>query len=242
MPKPDKPLLSFGARGTIAGSLTFQKRNQATIARTKPTPTDPKSPAQLAQRQRYKDAIAVWHALTPEAKEAWRGVCPGLTAYQCFLRSELKYVPPPPPIDIGAEAIDRDQYTAPGRTYILLDNPANATGVIDTIELWAYSSFTGLKVATFYLLTGTTYKCRDPVTIGDVPSGSKQIFTGLSIDVEAGDLIGFHAPSGLMERTSFGFAGLLWISGDLCYPGHEAEYNLDEGDVASLYGTGQAPP
>ena len=208
MSKLKSPLISLGARGTISDTLTFQKRGQATIARKKPVPTDPKSPAQLAQRQIYKDAVATWHALTPEEKEAWRGVCPGLTAYQCFMSSQLKYAPPPPLIDIGAPAIDRATYTAPGRTYILLDNPANADGVIHTIELWAYADLTACKVATFHLLSGTTYQCRDPVTIGDVTSGSKQVFPGLSIDVKAGDFIGFYAPSGLMERKAYGFAGL----------------------------------
>ncbi len=97
MAKPDKPLLSLGARGTIADSLTFQKRGRATIARRKPIPTDPESTAQLAQRKIYTAAIATWQALTPEAKEAWRGVCPGLSPYHCFMRSELTYVAPPPP-------------------------------------------------------------------------------------------------------------------------------------------------
>ncbi|MBA7545125.1 hypothetical protein ES705_37488 [subsurface metagenome] len=97
MAKPKSPLLSLGARGTIADTLTFQKRGRGTIAREKPIPKDPKSPAQLAQRQRYKEAVAVWNALTLEEKEAWRGVCPGLTAYQCFMRSELLYLAPPPP-------------------------------------------------------------------------------------------------------------------------------------------------
>jgi len=97
MAKSKLPLLSFGATGTIAKSLTFQKRGRDTIARTKPIPKDPKSEAQLAQRQKYKDAVALWNALSPQEQEAWRGVCPGLTAFQCFLSSELKKVPPPPP-------------------------------------------------------------------------------------------------------------------------------------------------
>lgn len=97
MAKPDKPLLSLGARGTLADSLTFQKRGRLTIVRRKPIPKDPKSPAQLARRQVYRDAVASWHSLTLEEKEAWRGVCPGLTAYQCFMKSELVYVPPVPP-------------------------------------------------------------------------------------------------------------------------------------------------
>lgn len=74
----------------------------------KPIPADPKTTAQLAQRQKYKDAVAAWHALSPEEKEAWRGVCPGLTAYQCFIRSELKYVPPPPPEEFTEEQTQHD--------------------------------------------------------------------------------------------------------------------------------------
>ena len=97
MAKPKSPLLSLGARGTIADSLTFQKRGRATIAREKPIPENPRSEAQLAQRQVYRDAISAWRALTAEGKEAWRGVCPSLSPYHCFMRSELKYVAPLPP-------------------------------------------------------------------------------------------------------------------------------------------------
>lgn len=104
MAKPQHPLLSFGARGTIADTLTFQKRGNLTIARTKPIPKDPRSPAQLAQRQLYRDAVAAWHALSPEEQQEWRGVCPGLTAYQCFMKSELaKPAPPPPPEEYTVE-------------------------------------------------------------------------------------------------------------------------------------------
>jgi len=117
MAKPKNPLLSLGARGTIADSLTFQKRGLGTIAREKPIPKDPKSPAQLAQRQRYKEAVAAWHSLTPQEKEAWRGVCPGLTAYQCFMSSELKYVPPVPPPEEYTE--EQTQYNA----FIALSSP-----------------------------------------------------------------------------------------------------------------------
>ncbi|GAJ20721.1 unnamed protein product, partial [marine sediment metagenome] len=113
MSKPKTPLLSFRARGTIADSVTFQKRGQLTIARKKPIPKDPKSPAQLARRQVYRDAVAAWHALSPEEKEAWRGVCPGLTAYQCFMRSELKYVPPTPPPEEYTEEQTETQYDFP---------------------------------------------------------------------------------------------------------------------------------
>ncbi len=97
MSKLKLPLLSLEAHGTIADALTIQRRNRGSFARTKPIPTDPKSSAQLAHRQIYRDAVDKWNALSQEEKEAWRGVCPGLTAYQCFMRSELKYVEPTPP-------------------------------------------------------------------------------------------------------------------------------------------------
>ncbi len=242
MAKPKRPLLSFGARGTIASSLTFQQRGRGHFARQKPIPTDPKSPAQLAQRQLYRDAVDAWHALTPEQKEAWRGVCPGLTAYQCFMSSQLKYEPPPPIIDIGAEAIDRDTFAPFGRTFIALDNPANASGIIDTVKIWAHYVMTGVLVGTAYLISGDTYKFRDHAVIGVVPSGSEQTFTGLSITVEAGDYIGFFAPDGNIERSFVGFAGLYWRAND-CITGYPfLEYTLDAVTAMSLYGTGEVVP
>jgi len=102
------PMLGLGASGTLADSFTFQRRPGTSYVRKKPVPADPKSPAQLAQRQKYRDAVDAWLALTAEEKEAWRGVCPGLTAYQCFLRSQLKYVPPPPPEEYTEEQTQHD--------------------------------------------------------------------------------------------------------------------------------------
>lgn len=103
MAKTKAALLSLGARGTIADTITFQKGNRVKIARTKPVPTDPRTAAQLAQRQTFQDAVSVWNALSAADKEAWRGVCPGLTAYQCFMRSELANTPTPPPTEYTEE-------------------------------------------------------------------------------------------------------------------------------------------
>ena len=109
MAKPKQPLMSLGARGTIADSLTFQKRGQTTIARSKPIPTDPESDAQLAQRQVYRDAVASWNSLTPEEKEAWRGVCRGLTAYQCFMQAKIReLLLPTPPEEYTEEQTQHD--------------------------------------------------------------------------------------------------------------------------------------
>ena len=119
MAKPKTPLLSMGARGSIGDTLTFQKRGRLTIARQKPIPTDPQTDLQLAQRQVYRDAVADWNALTPEEKDAYRGVCPGLTPYQCYMKSALVYVPPaPPPEERTEEQTQCDSRYYIGASYV----------------------------------------------------------------------------------------------------------------------------
>ncbi|MBA7570584.1 hypothetical protein ES708_12337 [subsurface metagenome] len=241
MSKPDKPLLSLGARGTIADSLTFQKRGREHIVRKKPIPRDPKSPAQLARRQIYRDAVASWHSLTPEEKETWRGVCPGLTAYQCFMSSELVYVPPPPPIpiDIGSPAIDRASNTTANYTTVDKNNPANASGQITSIEFRVQYKVRGLIVGTFYSTNGNTLKCRASEVIpGDFPTGSTQT-KAVTIDVREGDYIGFYETSGRLERDTEGFAGIWGILNKHIDPGDEYEYDFFAGDALSLYGRGE---
>ncbi len=241
MAKPKSPLLSFGARGTIADSLTFQKRGRSGIVRVKPIPTDPKSPAQLAVRQRYKEAVASWNSLTLQEKEAWRGICPGLTPYQCFMSEELKYVPPPPPIpiDIGSEAINRASITTADYTIVDKNNPANASGVITTIEFWVNYKVRGLTVGTFYTTNLNTLKCRASEAIpGEFPTGIKQT-KAVNIAVIEGDYIGFYETLGKLERDNEGFAGIWGVIGDRTAPGSEIGYDFFAGDAISLYGSGE---
>ncbi|MBA7592052.1 hypothetical protein ES708_34225 [subsurface metagenome] len=145
-------------------------------------------------------------------------------------------------IDIGAAASDRATSILGGYTTISLDNPANASGTITSVEIWANVNITGMRVGTFYLVSHTTYKCRDSAVIGDVTAGSKQTFPGLSIDVEAGDLIGCYWDDGKIEMDSSGFAGWYEVSGEHIDPGDEAEYSLREYYAQSLYGTGETAP
>ena len=236
MAKPKNPLLSLGARGTIADSLTFQKRGRRTIARQKPIPTDPKSPAQLAQRQRYKEAVATWHSLTPQEKEAWRGVCPGLTAYQCFMRSELKYVPPLVPLYMGSEAKDRPNTFSAGNTILLLNTPASAAGKITSVEIWASISLENCKVAIFFNPFLDRYTTRSQATIGPVTAGSKQVFE-VDLAVQVGDYIGLYWSAGKMEATSTGEAGIWYKTGDYIPCTAETFTNLPFRTM-SLYGIG----
>lgn len=108
MTKLRNPMFGFDAHGTVGESVTFQSSTRRKFARQKPIPSDPKSPDQLTQRIRYQEAVAAWNALATEEKEAWRGKCRGLTAYQCFIRSELRKPPPPPPPEEKTE--EQTQY------------------------------------------------------------------------------------------------------------------------------------
>jgi len=124
------------------------------------------------------------------------------------------------------------------------NNPANASGTLHTIKVWAAANVTGLIVGTFYITNGNTLKCRDSVLIGDVEAGAERTFTGLSITVQEGDYIGCYQAIGTIEMDLSGFAGVWRIEGEYIDPNDEAEYTFYDGDAISLYGYGDigAPP
>lgn len=72
MTKLKNPLLALDARGTLASSITLQNNFYRTFARSKPTPTDPKSLAQIYQRWDYQDALFEWSLLSDAQKAAYR--------------------------------------------------------------------------------------------------------------------------------------------------------------------------
>jgi len=143
-------------------------------------------------------------------------------------------------IAIGEEAKDRAGQFYPGHTVINKGNPANASGTITSVEIWASAlALTGCKVAIFYTTNGNTLKCRSVATIGDVPAGSKQTFSGLSLAVVAGDYIGMHYDTGRMEVDFLGYGGKWDIfNEDHCVVDDEATYTLYSGDAVSLHGIG----
>ena len=154
------------------------------------------------------------------------------------------WVPPISDIDVGADPIDRPYALAlSDSTTVSKDNPANASGTLHTVEIYAYSNITGLRVGTFYITNGNTLKCRDSVLIGDVEAGF-HTFTDLSITVVEGDYIGCFYTDGLIEEDDFGFSGLWTIYAERIDPGDEATYSFYDYRAISLYGYGdiEAPP
>lgn len=141
-------------------------------------------------------------------------------------------------IDVGAAASDRGSNTVYGYTYIGKDNPANASGTIVFVDIWAWLSITGCKVGTFYSTGGNDYKCRDVETIGDFTSGGVRTFSGLDMDIQTSDLIGTYFGAGNIERDTSGFADIGYISGDHCTVDDDSTYAIVGDDAISLFGFG----
>ena len=138
-------------------------------------------------------------------------------------------------IDIGAAAISRMSSGIAAYTQLVMDNPANASGIIDTIEVWvSVDASATSKVGTFHG-SGTSWTKRDYATIGPITAGSKQTFSGLDIDVETDDLIGFFDALGKVVSAPFGGAGVLSKWGDQFDAGTQT-YSVQAGDILSLYG------
>jgi len=67
------PLLSLGARGKIAGTLVFSTWKGLKTARQLVIPANPKSDAQIVQRDLFAAAVAFWRGFLVDATErtAW---------------------------------------------------------------------------------------------------------------------------------------------------------------------------
>lgn len=95
MVKPKSPLLSLGARGTIADTLTYQKHGRDTITRSKPTPKDPYSLAQAYQRWDYQDYAYLWTLESESSKQAYRTRASRyhLNGFHLWMREHLRDLP-----------------------------------------------------------------------------------------------------------------------------------------------------
>ncbi|GAH22836.1 unnamed protein product, partial [marine sediment metagenome] len=137
-------------------------------------------------------------------------------------------------IDIGSPAISGN--ASFGKTAVNKKNPANATGVITSVEIYANEAMTGVKVATFYIVSGNILSTRDYDTIGDVPIGySKHT---VSINVNAGDYIGIYCGTGKVEAYTPDYTGMWYWAGD-GIPCSEKTFSPFAEYIIRLYGTGE---
>lgn len=149
-------------------------------------------------------------------------------------------------IDIGTEAIGRPSTMSIASTRIIVDNPANADGTIDTWLMWLNEDGADVEVATFYVVSGTNFSTRDSEAIGAVSSGSLQTFSGLSTNVLTGDYAGIYGTAGKIELTTDAGNSHWWKAGDQipCIDAEFALFTYYTNNTMSLYGTGEeeAPP
>ena len=137
-------------------------------------------------------------------------------------------------IDVGSAAIDRS-FSWTSLTYVAKENPANATGQITSIEIWAAVSLTDCKVATFFVVSGNNLSTRDTETIGAVTAGAKRTFE-VDLDVQVGDYIGIYFTAGEIELTTSG-TGIWTFDGDKI-PCTNQLFTAEADRLLSLYGTG----
>ena len=87
MAKTKGQLFSVRAFGTIGNILTYQGRTGFRHTHKKAVPTNPRSPAQIADRLLFATAVAGWQDLTTEQKQVYNdkskqyGNIPGFNIY-----------------------------------------------------------------------------------------------------------------------------------------------------------------
>ncbi|MBA7519311.1 hypothetical protein ES705_11389 [subsurface metagenome] len=152
-------------------------------------------------------------------------------------RIELQTEDAVPDIDIGSAAIDRPNNLGTGNTWIDKTNPANATGKITSIEIWAYEDMSNVEVATFYVVSGDNFSTRGTQFIGNVTAGAKRTFE-VDFDVREGDYIGIYWTVGKLAFTPTGGAGTSYGAGDNI-PCTDTTFTPYSPYMLSVYGTGE---
>ena len=141
-------------------------------------------------------------------------------------------------IDIGtSEVINRPNAYPPNWTFILVENPANETGEINEIKVWVDENCTNFTVATFDLISGTTFTARDSEVIGNVTKGALRTFS-VTLNVEVGDYLGYYCNSaGNTVECTLSGDGVWEKAGDQtgCVG---AVFATGANRTLSLYGTG----
>src|SRR4030042_602207 len=124
-------------------------------------------------------------------------------------------------IDVGSSAVNRASYinlaTAVAyRTLIDYNNPSNADGTIDTVQIYMnLGSGAAARAGTFTDNGGGSFTCNDGESLGSLSNGLNT-FSGLSIAISTGQYIGADATNlvdGRVDRDTSGGGGLYYVLG-----------------------------
>ena len=127
---------------------------------------------------------------------------------------------------VGADVIIRGNVNTGYYTRHSLDSITGA-GIVTDAALCCYNAAAGTKIGTFFQVLGTTYECRDSqvaVNSNGVEK-CKWHYKKLTVQAQAGDLVGFYLPSGTVYVTpSGGSPGHQRTAGDETDPTDQAIY------------------
>ena len=143
-------------------------------------------------------------------------------------------------IDIGVGDGTATSFTGAPSMELDRGNPANDTGVLDTVIISIANKTTINKVGTFSG-SGTDWASRDYAQLGTLNAGIQTI-TGLSIDVVANDILGHYLQSGSVHYYESGKTGLCYITGMADrFDGNTYTYNVADqsGLGLDIYATGE---
>lgn len=111
-------------------------------------------------------------------------------------------------IDIGTLVNGVAIVGYPNITHINKTNPADGTGKITQVKIYAYANLSNCEVGIFYRPDPVGFpnklSTRDVVTIGTVVSGSEQTF-GVDLEVVEGDYIGIVFTAGYVCAVQPGY-------------------------------------
>lgn len=127
---------------------------------------------------------------------------------------------------------------------VLSDVPADATGYLRTIQMYVGTGgASGIKVGTFYETGTNTYKCRAVVGISDQTANKHTLRldsmgSAISLECQAGDLIGFYCSGGGgLRHYDTGDTGRYSVSGDYVTFGAEATFTPIASEGLLLHGS-----
>lgn len=141
---------------------------------------------------------------------------------------------------IGEEAINRSGHFGEGYTIINKGVPAQASGTVKLVAIWASYSMSNVEVATFYEVSPGRYSTRDTQSIGGtIFAGSRREYN-VNLDVQVGDLIGIYFTSGHIEKDVSGYSGTWSTRGDYI-PCTNKSFSSYSGYCISLEGVVVSP-
>ena len=115
-------------------------------------------------------------------------------------------------INIGSEAINRTGTRTAGNTAVDKNLPANATGTITSVQIYAAAKMSNVEVGIFYIVSGNNLSTRSNVTLGTVEAGYSE--SPVNLPVEVNDLIGLYWTAGELDYDTATGNGFFQKAGD----------------------------